>query len=92
MKDKLSIYRVAPADTSARQLAPPGRQNIDLQGFRFSASPYAGALRTGRHFVEVAQASGTIGAAGRTRMGNTEVQAGLPSDGDAVLDSEKEMS
>jgi hypothetical protein len=85
MKDKLNIYRVAPADTSPQRLASLGQQIFGLQSFQFSATPDARALRKGRHVVEVAQASGAIWAADEAQMWNPEVQAELPSDSDAVL-------
>jgi hypothetical protein len=85
MNDKLSIYRVAPAGASPQRLASLGQQIFGLQSFQFGATRDARTLRTGRHVVEVAQASGAIWAADEAQMWNPAVRAELPSDGDAIV-------
>lgn len=85
MKDRLTIYRVAPQDTSVKRLASLGHQVFGLRDeFDLKETRDARCLCNGKHVVELAHASGHVWAADQSQLWKPAVKAELPSAREAV--------
>ena len=85
MRDRYTIFRLEPQDTSTERLRALGASLFDLgQDFRLDKTDDALVLRHGHRSVELSQASGGVWAADASQLWRPSVKAELPSADDAV--------
>ncbi len=85
MKDRLSIYRLAPQETSVRRLAALGHRIFGLHDdFTLDDTRDGKVLRNGKRVVEIASASGAVWAADESQMWKPEIRAELLGEAEAI--------